>query len=82
MYIDSSVSSDSSESERGPINSSIIIIINMESLKKAAKFVKEADSLLITAGAGIGIDSGLPDFRSKNGLYKAFPFFKDSKINF
>jgi hypothetical protein len=29
---------------------------------KAAKWIIEADGMLITAGAGMGIDSGLPDF--------------------
>jgi NAD-dependent SIR2 family protein deacetylase len=34
-----------------------------KSLIDAAKILKNADALLISAGAGIGIDSGLPDFR-------------------
>lgn len=39
----------------------------------AAELISQADSLLITAGAGIGIDSGLPDFRGDNGFWKAYP---------
>lgn len=32
-------------------------------LERAAKALNDADKLLITAGAGMGVDSGLPDFR-------------------
>ena len=31
--------------------------------ERAADVIAKADVLLITAGAGIGVDSGLPDFR-------------------
>ena len=30
-------------------------------------------SLLIAAGAGMGVDSGLPDFRGNEGFWKAYP---------
>ncbi len=40
---------------------------------EAAELISQADSLLITAGAGIGIDSGLPDFRGDKGFWKAYP---------
>ncbi|MFH0777733.1 MAG: Sir2 family NAD-dependent protein deacetylase [Candidatus Eisenbacteria bacterium] len=39
----------------------------------AARALKDADALLITAGAGMGVDSGLPDFRSAGGLWNAYP---------
>ncbi len=32
-----------------------------------------ADALLITAGAGMGVDSGLPDFRGVEGFWRAYP---------
>ena len=31
--------------------------------RKAAQAIEGADALLFTAGAGMGVDSGLPDFR-------------------
>ena len=34
-----------------------------------------AESFIITAGAGMGVDSGLPDFRGKEGFWKAYPPF-------
>lgn len=44
-----------------------------EDIKKAALALKNADAVLITAGAGIGVDSGLPDFRGNKGFWKAYP---------
>ena len=49
----------------------------MEDIQKkielAAEAVKDADALFITAGAGMGVDSGLPDFRGNSGFWKAYP---------
>ena len=44
-----------------------------DNYKKAADIIKNANALLITAGAGIGVDSGLPDFRGNSGFWKAYP---------
>ena len=41
--------------------------------ESAAKLIASADGLLITAGAGMGVDSGLPDFRGNEGFWKAYP---------
>lgn len=40
---------------------------------EAAVLISQADGLVFTAGAGMGIDSGLPDFRGDNGFWKAYP---------
>ena len=53
-----------------------------EDIKQAAKAVKTADALLITAGAGIGVDSGLPDFRGDKGFWKAYPPIAKLGISF
>ena len=37
---------------------------------------------MISAGAGIGHDSGLPTFRGKEGLWKAYPYFKKVNMSF
>jgi NAD-dependent SIR2 family protein deacetylase len=42
-------------------------------LVRAAALLRDADALLIGAGAGIGVDSGLPDFRGDHGFWKAYP---------
>ncbi len=44
-----------------------------EDILRAAKVLKDADVVLITAGAGIGVDSGLPDFRGNEGFWNAYP---------
>jgi len=50
--------------------------------KKVAKLIKDKDFLLITAGAGMGVDSGLPDFRGKEGFWKAYPIAKKLNLSF
>lgn len=42
----------------------------------------QVDGLLITAGAGMGVDSGLPDFRGDNGFWNAYPALERSGIEF
>ena len=42
-------------------------------IARAAALVEEADGLLVAAGAGIGVDSGLPDFRGSEGFWRAYP---------
>ncbi len=39
----------------------------------AAKLISAADGLMITAGAGMGVDSGLPDFSGDDGFWRAYP---------
>jgi NAD-dependent SIR2 family protein deacetylase len=43
------------------------------SIARAASLLRGADALLIGAGAGIGVDSGLPDFRGDHGFWRAYP---------
>jgi NAD-dependent SIR2 family protein deacetylase len=40
---------------------------------RAAAAIAAADALLVTAGAGMGVDSGLPDFRGTEGFWRAYP---------
>jgi NAD-dependent SIR2 family protein deacetylase len=40
---------------------------------RAASLLRDADAILIGAGAGIGVDSGLPDFRGDQGFWRAYP---------
>lgn len=42
-------------------------------IRRAAEAVVAADALVITAGAGMGVDSGLPDFRGNEGFWNAYP---------
>ena len=54
----------------------------MKDINEAAALIGHADGLLITAGAGIGVDSGLPDFRGDEGFWKAYPPLAKSGIKF
>ena len=42
-------------------------------IRRAAGAIGGADALLIGAGAGMGVDSGLPDFRGSQGFWRAYP---------
>lgn len=53
-----------------------------QAIHAAAELICDADGLIITAGAGIGIDSGLPDFRGENGFWKAYPALGKLGLNF
>jgi NAD-dependent SIR2 family protein deacetylase len=49
-------------------------------IESAARAIREADALLIGAGAGMGVDSGLPDFRGAEGFWKAYPPFRGRRF--
>ena len=49
---------------------------------KAATAIKTARAMVITAGAGMGVDSGLPDFRGDQGFWNAYPMYQRLGINF
>ena len=49
---------------------------------QAAEIVAGADALIISAGAGMGVDSGLPDFRGNDGFWKAYPSLAKANVNF
>ncbi|HYE18226.1 MAG TPA: Sir2 family NAD-dependent protein deacetylase [Tepidisphaeraceae bacterium] len=48
----------------------------------AARAIRDADALLITAGAGMGVDSGLPDFRGPEGFWRAYPPYRALGLSF
>jgi NAD-dependent SIR2 family protein deacetylase len=56
--------------------------MDSEAILSAARAVASADALLITAGAGLGVDSGLPDFRGDEGFWKAYPPLKRLGVSF
>jgi NAD-dependent SIR2 family protein deacetylase len=49
------------------------LTIEADAVARAAAAVASADALLICAGAGMGVDSGLPDFRGPDGFWRAYP---------
>ncbi|SPA56686.1 SIR2 family NAD-dependent protein deacylase [Cupriavidus taiwanensis] len=53
-----------------------------EAIRQAADWIRDADGLLITAGAGMGVDSGLPDFRGLQGFWRAYPALRLHGLSF
>jgi len=51
-------------------------------IDRAAAVIARAQALLITAGAGLGVDSGLPDFRGNEGFWRAYPPFRGLGLSF
>ena len=51
-------------------------------LQHAAQLIADADALVIAAGAGIGVDSGLPDFRGSVGFWQAYPALGKANLDF
>ncbi len=53
-----------------------------EKFRVAADAVSRAEAIVVTAGAGMGVDSGLPDFRGDAGFWKAYPPYQKLGITF
>lgn len=52
------------------------------SLRRAAEAISRAEALLVSAGAGMGVDSGLPDFRGGEGFWRAYPPYRKLGLDF
>ncbi|MEI6192826.1 MAG: Sir2 family NAD-dependent protein deacetylase [Verrucomicrobiota bacterium] len=51
-------------------------------IQQAATAIQAADALFITTGAGMGVDSGLPDFRGTEGFWRAYPAIAKLGLSF
>ena len=51
-----------------------------KSLLQSAEVIHNAKAMLITAGAGVGVDSGLPDFHGPEGFWKAYPPYREKGL--
>ena len=49
---------------------------------QAVAAIAGADAILIGAGAGMGVDSGLPDFRGPPGFWRAYPPYEKLGLSF
>lgn len=54
----------------------------MCTIKDAKELIKSSDTIVITAGAGMGVDSGLPDFRGNEGFWTAYPVARRLGLSF
>lgn len=53
-----------------------------DELRRAREAIRGAEAILVGAGAGMGVDSGLPDFRGNEGFWKAYPPFREAGLSF
>jgi NAD-dependent SIR2 family protein deacetylase len=51
-------------------------------VNQAAEAIAAAEALLVCAGAGMGVDSGLPDFRGNQGFWNAYPPYRKLGLDF
>ncbi|HEY4222035.1 MAG TPA: Sir2 family NAD-dependent protein deacetylase [Myxococcota bacterium] len=51
-------------------------------IDEAARAIAAAEAILVSAGAGMGVDSGLPDFRGDEGFWKAYPPYRKLGLAF
>lgn len=56
--------------------------LSPDQIKLIKSLFQQADSLIISAGAGMGVDSGLPDFRGNQGMWQAYPELGKQRIDF
>lgn len=53
-----------------------------EAIRRAAEAAAGARALVVAAGAGMGVDSGLPDFRGDVGFWRAYPPYAKLGLRF
>ncbi len=51
-------------------------------IREAAEIIAASEALLVSAGAGMGVDSGLPDFRGPEGFWSAYPPYRKLGLDF
>ncbi|MCX6558664.1 MAG: NAD-dependent protein deacetylase [Candidatus Aminicenantes bacterium] len=54
----------------------------IKKIKGAVEIIEAAGALLVCAGAGMGVDSGLPDFRGNQGFWNAYPPYRKLGLDF
>ena len=54
----------------------------MDDIERAACLIELAEALVIAVRAGVGVDSGLPDFRKNDGFWKGYPALAKAGIDF
>jgi NAD-dependent SIR2 family protein deacetylase len=56
--------------------------VSAEGTRGAADAIRNAKVLIVTSGAGMGVDSGLPDFRGEKGFWNAYPAYERIGLTF
>jgi len=53
-----------------------------DQFERAADVISRSRAMVVAAGAGMGVDSGLPDFRGDQGFWNAYPMYQQLGISF
>jgi NAD-dependent deacetylase len=53
---------------------------NIEKIKLLNKYISESNNIVFFGGAGVSTESGIKDFRSKDGLYNQKYKYPPEKI--
>jgi NAD-dependent SIR2 family protein deacetylase len=53
-----------------------------QALERAARAIGCSEAIVLGAGAGMGVDSGLPDFRGNHGFWRAYPPYERMGLDF
>ncbi len=53
-----------------------------EAYARVARALRDAGGLVVATGAGMGVDSGLPDFRGDQGFWRAYPMYERLGLSF
>lgn len=56
--------------------------MDMIALDAAADALRSAKAVVFATGAGMGVDSGLPDFRGNEGFWRAYPMLGNLGVSF
>lgn len=57
-------------------------MLDPHAVSQALEWLQEADGVIVAAGAGMGVDSGLPDFRGNEGMWHAYPALGRVRMDF
>ena len=57
-------------------------LLLQEKLAQTAHWISTAQSMVVAAGAGMGIASGLPDHRGDEGLWRGYPALGSRRLGF
>lgn len=57
-------------------------ISNLQPATEAVRAALDGGVVVVTAGAGLGVDSGLPDFRGPEGFWNAYPPYRHLGLHF
>ena len=64
------------------MNTSLYTLPALDAFAAARSAFHSASAVVLATGAGMGVDSGLPDFRGTTGFWQAYPMFERAGLRF